>query len=153
MYTKEEATLVRQKFWTSFGKYMQPVPTSSGDKVNWINYKTGIKGITFKMNANNASPYVAIEISLTDKIIQKQYFDCLIGLKKHFIKIVGKGWEISEHHITENRNEVSIAITELKNIKIFREADWPAIISFFKKHLIALDLFWNEWKPAFENIN
>ena len=152
MYTKEEASLIRQKFWTVFGKYMQPVPSTSGEKVNWVNYKTGIKGINFKLDADNNFAFVAIEFSLKDIEQQQKHFDCFVKLKKHFTKIAGKGWEISQSYINENGNVVSIAIIELQGIKIFRETDWPAIISFFKKNIIALDEFWNDWKPMFESM-
>ena len=151
MYTKEEASIVRQKFWTTFGKYMQPVPSAAGEKVNWINYKTGIKGVSFKMDADNSFAYVAIVFSSNDIEMRQKYFDCFIKLKKHFIKTVGKNWDLKEQQFNKNENYVFITITELHGIKIFRETDWPAIISFFKKNIIALDSFWNEWKPMFES--
>jgi Domain of unknown function (DUF4268) len=153
MYTKEEASLVRQKFWTSFGKYMQPVPSANGEKVHWINYKTGIKGIHFKMDADNTAAFVAIEFTCPDKDLQKKYFDAFVALKKHFVKIAGKGWTIQENYESSDNRIISCAIIELHGIKIFRESDWPAIISFFKQHIIALDQFWNDWKPAFENVD
>jgi hypothetical protein len=150
MYTKEEASKVRQKFWTSFGKYMQPVPSASGEKVNWINFKTAVKGIHFKMDADNISAYVAIEFTHNDSDLQKKQFETFVALKKHFVKIAGKGWTIVENYISADGKTIPCAIIELHNIKIFRESDWPAIISFFKLHIIALDQFWNDWKPAFE---
>ena len=152
MYTKEEASLVRQKFWTSFGKYMQPVPSASGEKVNWINYKTGIKGITFKMDADNTNAFVAIEFCCNDKVLQQKYFEVLVTLKKHFVKIAGKDWRLEENYTTEDGKQISCAIVKLEGIKIFRESDWPAIISFFKQHIIALDQFWEDWKPAYEGV-
>ncbi len=152
MYTKEEASLVKQKFWTSFGKYMQPVPSASGEKVHWINYKTGIKGISFKMDADNNKAFVAIEFHHSDSSLQKQYFDVFVGLKKHFVKIVGKDWAVEEHYLTSENKIISCAVVELNGIKIFRESDWTAIITFFKQHIIALDQFWEEWKPSFEGV-
>jgi Domain of unknown function (DUF4268) len=153
MYTKEQASLVKQKFWTSFGKYMQPVPSASGEKVHWINYKTGIKGIHFKMDADNNAAFVAIEFTCSDKDLQKKYYDAFVTLKKHFVKIAGKGWIINEKYETADGKVISTAIIELQSIKIFRESDWPAIISFFKQHIIALDQFWNDWKPTFEMVD
>ncbi len=150
MYNKEEATFIKQKFWTAFGKYMQPVPSASGEKVNWINYKTGIKGIYVRMNADNDNAYVAIEFSLGDKELQLKYFNCFLGLKKHFYNIAGVNWNFNKNYTTNDGKSLSIVITQLNGIKIFRESDWPAIISFLKKNMIALDLFWNDFKPAFE---
>ncbi|RZK28608.1 MAG: DUF4268 domain-containing protein, partial [Hymenobacter sp.] len=45
MYSKAEATQLRQAFWTTFGQYMAPVPSAEGWPTNWINYKTGLKHV------------------------------------------------------------------------------------------------------------
>jgi len=50
MFSKKEASQLRKKFWMIFGQYMSPVLSSEGEKINWINYKTGVKGLQFKMN-------------------------------------------------------------------------------------------------------
>ena len=150
MYTKEEASAVRQKFWTGFGRYMQPVPAASGEKVNWVNYKTGVKGISFKMNADNNGVFVAVEISLPDKMLQHQYFEIFRNFKKAFEQVAGGNWDMKEVFITENGHEISRVSTELNGINIFRETDWPEIISFLKKNIMALDVFWNEYKVGFE---
>ncbi len=152
MYTREEASAVRQKFWTSFGKYMQPIPSATGEKVNWINYHTGIKGVAFKMNADNNVAYVAIEICLTNTILQQQYFEVFLNLKKHFVTLAGNEWVFENELENGYGKTVSIISTSISKINIFRETDWPMIISFFKKNMIALDAFWAEYKIAFEMI-
>lgn len=153
MYTKEEASKVKQKFWTTFGKYMQPVPSASGEKVNWVNYKTGIKGISFKLNADNIKATFAIEISLVDKDLQHQYFDIFANVKNQFAARGFVDWQMDKYFVSEYEKEISMIFAELKNINIYRETDWPAIIAFLKEHAIALDIFWNEYKVAFEIIN
>jgi Domain of unknown function (DUF4268) len=152
MYTKEEASAVRQKFWTGFGKYMQPVPSETGESVSWINYKTGIKGIAFKMNADNNSAVVSIEIVLPAIEMQHKYFDAFQILKKQFVKIAGKGWDFSKVSENEHGKNMSQISVELNQINIYRESDWPAIITFLKQNIIALDAFWATYKPAFEMI-
>jgi hypothetical protein len=153
MYTKAEASLVRQKFWTNFGKYLQPVPSVTSEKVNWINYKTGIKGISFKLDADNNKAIVAIEISLVDKNLQHQYFDIFASLKNRLRDIASQDWQMDKYFVSEYGKEASMVFVELSSINIYRESDWPTIIAFLKKHIIALDIFWNEYKVAFEIIN
>jgi hypothetical protein len=63
MYSKEQISKLKTQFWTNFGQYMKPVPSASGQPVNWINYKTGIRNIHFKMDADNTSAVIAVEIS------------------------------------------------------------------------------------------
>jgi hypothetical protein len=152
VYTKGEASAVRQKFWTSFGKYMQPVPSATVEDVHWLNYKTGIKGIAFKMNADNNKAIVAIEISLSEIELQQQYFDTFKINEKSFIKIAGKDWAFEKEYTNEYGKSFSYIFTEINQINVFRESDWPRIISFLKSNIIALDNFWAEYKIAFEMI-
>lgn len=152
MYSKEEASLIRHKFWTSFGQYMSPVPSAGFEKVNWINYKTGIKGISFKMDADKKSASVAIEIMLSNSVLQQQYFDTFIIFEKQFQQIVGSKWIKDKHFVNEYQQPVSKIFIELKDVNIFNENHWPTIITFLKQQIIALDFFWNEYKPAFETI-
>ena len=63
MYSKDEVSKLKTQFWTSFGQYMKPVPGASGLPANWINYKTGIRHIHFKMDADNTRAVITIEIS------------------------------------------------------------------------------------------
>ncbi|MFA6248901.1 MAG: DUF4268 domain-containing protein, partial [Mucilaginibacter sp.] len=49
MYSKDQASQLKQAFWTAFGQYMGPVLSAEGLRTNWINYKTGVKHIYFRM--------------------------------------------------------------------------------------------------------
>ena len=90
MYSKAEASFLTQKFWTSFGTYMSPVPSASLEKVNWITYKTGIKGIIFKPNADKTSATVTVEIFLKDTMLQHQYFHTFTNFTAAFKHIEEK---------------------------------------------------------------
>ncbi len=92
MYTKQQASELKREFWASFGLYMAPVLSADGDKVSWINYKTGQKGIFFKMEAGNGSASIAIELSHTDMEIQQFYFEQFIKLKTLFHEELGEEW-------------------------------------------------------------
>lgn len=152
MYTNAEASAIRQKFWTSFGMYMSPVPSATAEKVNWINYKTGIKGISFKMNADKEQASVAVEIFLKDTMLQHQYFDIFNSFAPQFECIAGKDWIFERSFFVEHKPDVSIISVELKSVNIFKQTDWPTIISFLKQYITGLDAFWAEYKPAFELI-
>ena len=150
MYTREETSAIRHKFWTSFGQYMAPVPSASLEKVNWINYKTGVKGISFKMEAGKENATVAVEIYLPNMMLQHQYFEVFINFATQFKKLAGQGWIMEKKYTNESHQSFSGLFIKLKGVNIFKEDDWPSIISFLKKNMIALDAFWNDYKPAFE---
>lgn len=145
MFTKEEASALRQKFWTAFGKYMQPVPSASGEKVNWINLKTGIKGINLKLVTENKFCLVAVIIR-GDEETREQYYKIFQQLDFSF----SAETILQQYSFDENGEDVSRISIELNDKTIFRESDWPEIIGFFKTQLILFDAFWTENKFVFE---
>ena len=90
MYTKQEAAQLRKEFWTTFGQYMKPVPTEGGEKVNWINYKSGDKHIRFTMQADQYKAIIAIEITHPDIDIQQLYTEQFLQMKKLFHTVMKK---------------------------------------------------------------
>ena len=60
MYNRNEHAKIKQEFWTSFGRYMMLVQSAGIEKVNWVNYKTGIKGVFFKMDVGISEAVIAI---------------------------------------------------------------------------------------------
>lgn len=150
MYTRQQAAQLRQQFWTTFGRYMSPVLSEEGEPINWINYKTGEKGIRFQMQADNKKATIAIEITVADKEIQQIYFEQFLQLKSIFNDIVKEEWQWVLHSTNEQGKIVSKIYNELQDVSIFKKEDWPALISFFKQHIIALDAFWSNVKYSFE---
>ena len=141
MYTKEEASAVRTKFWTSLGKYLKPIPNAEGASINWINYKTGINQVRVKADAQNGFAFVVVEISGEEE----KRNEILAAFRR-----LDFSWKTKTIIIQNERNDggkqVHQIITNLEDISVFRENDWPAIISFLKENLIAFDVFWCENK-------
>jgi hypothetical protein len=81
MYSKDEASQLKQAFWTTFGQYITPQLSADGLKINWINYKTGIKHLYFKMEADNKSASISINITHPDKGIQELFFEQFLEVK------------------------------------------------------------------------
>jgi hypothetical protein len=149
MYSKQQASQPRQEFWTAFGKYMQPVLSAEGEKINWVNYKTGVKHIFFRMQANKGA-LIAIELSYPNPGDRRAQFNKFLQLKTLFTTTMQEDWIWQQDTQDENGKITSRISTELAGVNIFNKADWPALISFFKPRIIALDAFWSMVKPGFE---
>lgn len=149
MYSKHEISQIRQEFWTVFGQYMAPVPSAEGEKINWINYKTGVKHLYFKMEADQTIASVAITLTHPALDVQKLYYDHLLQFKKLLHDTTGEEWMWSLH-VTEEGKVLSRIFTELAGVNIFDKENWPALISFFKQRLIKLDEFWSQVRYGFE---
>ena len=152
MYTKQQASELRQAFWTAFGQYMSPVLSAEGEKVNWINYKTGIKHLFFKMNADNRHAEISIEITHPDIEMQQVYYGHFIQLKNLFQNSMGEEWTWQLHTTNEFGKTISKIFTTLENVSIFKKEDWPKLITFYKQRMIALDEFWSSAKYGFEDL-
>ena len=150
MYSKDEAAALKQAFWTALGQYMSPIASAEGEKVTWLNYKTGEKGIQFKMMADNKKAAIGIELSHSDVGLQQLYFEQFLQLKGLLHDALGEEWTWVQGVMDENGRTVSRIYTELEGVSLFKKGDWPLMISFLKPRLIALDAFWSEAKYAFE---
>ncbi len=149
MYSNEQISKLKTQFWTSFGQYMKPVPGASGIPVNWINYKTGIRHIHFKMDADNTKAVIAIEIPHPNNEERLHYYNQFLSLKNLLTTTTTFNWQWNETVQTEHRTISSISL-QLDGVNILDQADWPAIISFLKSRIIALDAFWDLVKEGFE---
>lgn len=151
MYTRDQASQLRQQFWTTFGLYLSPQLSAEGWKVNWVNYKTGVKDIYFRMNADSKRAYIAIELSHPDIEMQELLFDQFQEHKTMLQAIVGEEWEWALHTTDESGRMVSRIYKELYPVNVFNKEDWPEMISFLKPRIIALDEFWSDAKYSFES--
>ena len=150
MYSKDQASQLRQQFWTTFGQYVSPHPSAEGVKINWVNYKTGIKHLYFKMQAENRSASIAIEITHPDAGIQELFFEQFKELKIILTNALQEDWEWDLHTIDDYGKTISRIYKQLDGASIFNRNDWPALISFFKQRIIALDEFWSDAKYSFD---
>ncbi len=152
MYTKEQVSQLRQAFWTAFGRYIAPHPSADGLRINWLNYKTGLKHVYFRMQADNRRGSIAIEITHPDPEIQELFFEQFAELKHILHATLEEEWKWALHTTNENGRIISRIYKELSPVNAFEQDNWPELISFFKPRIIALDEFWSTAKYSFDSL-
>jgi len=152
MYTREQASQIKQSFWTAFGKYMSPVLSAEGEKINWINYKTGIRYLSFRMNATGGEATIAIEITQSDPHYAQKLYDLFLSLQQMLEKELEEKWNWEQNYENESHQPISRISITLQNCNVFKDSDWPTIISFLKPRIISLDKFWSDHKMIFQMI-
>ena len=153
MYSKQETSKQKEAFWTAFGRYMKPVLSADGEEISWSNYKTGIKGISFKMEADTRWAIISIVLSSSDVLLRQSYYERFLRLKGVMYEQLGEDdWVWSPDIPDEYGKSVSMIGKELSGVNILNNQDWPAIISFLKPRIIALDGFWSVAKYGFEGL-
>jgi|SRR6188768_3913048 hypothetical protein len=150
MYSRREKSLMRKNFWTMFGQYMRPVLNANDEELNWLNYKTGARHIYFRLDATEEYASVAIELRHPETSRQEFYFEKFKRLERLFHQTMGEGWNWQLHMTDEDGKHVSRIRSHLNNVNVCNNNDWPAMISFLKPRVIALDQFWNLVKEEFE---
>ncbi|MEO6404054.1 MAG: DUF4268 domain-containing protein [Ferruginibacter sp.] len=149
MYSKDEVSRMKSRFWTSFGQYMSPIPSASGEKINWVNYKATVKNIFFRMESGKKEAIISIELTHSDEQKRINSFEQFISVKKILEIYLDESWTWEQSSTDSNGKTVSRIYKSIRGVNLFNEQDWPAIISFFKPRLIKLDEFWNEYKEIF----
>lgn len=150
MYTREEASQIKQQFWTAFGKYMAPVLSAEGEKINWINYKTGVRLVHFKMDVSKEAAYIGIEITHKDTVAATQLYAQFLVLQANLEQSLGEKWHFDPLVEDEHGRAFSTIFCRLQGVNIYNQTTWPQIISFLKPRIINLDHFWSEHKMIFE---
>jgi hypothetical protein len=151
MYSREDALLIKKKFWTTFGQYLSHDLSSEGLKTNWINYRTDIKHIFFRMNVDKRSAYIGIELHHPDEGIQELFFEQFLELKSYLHSVLEEEWIWQPLYFDNDSGKIVSKIYTLQTgSNINNQNDWPSLISFLKPRIIKLDAFWSDAKYSFE---
>ncbi len=150
MYSKAEATQLREAFWTTLGQYLAPIVGAEGEPVRWLNYKTGLKNVYFRLTADQRHARIGIELTQPDAGIRALFWEQFEELKALLHEALGEAWTWEPHAADDQGQPLSRISATLAPANVFDRADWPALISFFKPRLLALDAFWADAQWSFE---
>lgn len=152
MYSRVAVSKTKKAFWTAFGKYMKPVPSVEGVPVSWPNYKTGIKNVYFRLDAQLEKASIAIVISHPDEDIRELVFEQFEQFRGIMHQVFQEEWKWERQTKDEFGQPIGRIYKEIAGVNVMNEGDWPAIISFLKPRIMALDKFWSEFKYGFEGL-
>jgi hypothetical protein len=152
MFTRQEASRIREEFWTVFGKYMSPVLSSEGLRINWVNYHTRTKDVYFRMDANSKWAEISISLEQRDLGVQELYFQQFLELRTLLYNILKEEWTWQLHVKLDDGKVVSKISKMLPAVSVLNRDQWSDLISFFKPRIIALDAFWEDAKYSFDGL-
>ena len=152
MFTRAEASRIRAEFWTTFGRYMSPVLSAEGMKINWVNYHTRLKDVHFRMDAGSKSALIGISIEHRDPGLQPLYFEQFEELKTMLHATLEEPWTWQLQQPADDGRIVSRIYKDLPGVSALNREHWPELISFFKPRIIALDAFWENARYSFESL-
>ncbi|WP_194767691.1 DUF4268 domain-containing protein [Tamlana sp. I1] len=141
MFSKEESRLLKQEFWTSFGKSFPR---------KWILYNTKLKGFNFKFHFDNktASVILDLEDDLEHRI---KYWEKLLALKSILLDEYLPDAIFEEEYILESYKEISRVYVPLEQkVSIHNKATWQDVMVFFNEKMSLFEAFFEEYKDIIE---
>jgi hypothetical protein len=149
MFSKAESAKLRQEFWTTLGRLIKRQLSADGIKINWINYKTGVKDIYFRMHTTPKKASISIEITHSNEGLRALFFEQFEALKTYLHNILGEEWIWDDFYTNDYGVQCSRIYIELEGKNYFIKDDWTDIFAFFKTRLIKLDQFWCDANETF----
>ena len=137
MFSKEESRLLRQEFWTSFGKSFPR---------KWILYDTKLKGLSFKFHFDTKSALVALDIedNLENRI---NYWGKLVALKHILKNEYIPNLIFEEECFLDNGKDISRIYLPLdKSVSIHNKGTWQVVMLFFNTNMVLFEAFFEDYK-------
>jgi hypothetical protein len=141
MFSKEESRLLRQEFWTSFGKSFPR---------KWILYDTKIKGFSFKFHFDTKSALVALDLEdhLENRI---NYWEKLMSLKGVLQREYLPEAIYNEEYFLDNGKEISRIYIPLKQeVSIHNKNTWRDVMEFLNTNMALFEDFFEEYRDLIE---
>ena len=141
MFSKEESRLLRQEFWTSFGKSFPR---------KWVLYETKLKGFSFKFHFDTKSALVALDLEddLENRI---KYWEKLQALKSILLDEYLPNAIFEEEYLLENQKEISrICVPLNEKVSIHNKNTWRDVMEFFNEKMNLFEAFFEEYKDVID---
>ncbi len=138
MFSKEESKILRQEFWTSFGKSFPR---------KWILYNTKIKDFSFKFYFDTKKAIVTIDIegSIDNRI---QYFEKITSLKSLLINEYINDLIFEDIYILDNYKEISRIYIQKDGVSIHNKNTWRETMEFLNINMIKFEAFFEDYKEV-----
>ncbi|MBC3847096.1 DUF4268 domain-containing protein [Winogradskyella echinorum] len=142
MFSKEESRLLRQEFWTSFGKSFPK---------KWLLYDTKIKGVAFKFHFDTKSALIALDLedNLENRI---NCWEKLVALKSILQTDYLPNAIFEEEYFLDNGKEISRIYLPLEqNVSIHNKNTWRDVIEFFNTNMTLFEAFFEEYREIIKS--
>lgn len=150
MFSKEERKAFHTEFWTAFGIYMRKhKPTAARQ---WLNYRTNIPDMYFRMEATHQFARVSIDLQMRDDDIREVFWEQWQELKRVFSDTCGDHWKWDELVEAPDGRLISRIGVEIPDVNIYNKSDWGKAFQFFEKHMVPLDEFWADFNEIFKTL-
>ena len=145
MFSKEEASLIRKDFWTSYGKSFPR---------KWLLYNTKIKGFSFKFHADKNSAMVTLDIEPNSETKRELLYEQVYALKTVLKNEYLPNIIFDQNYILENGKTISRIYVELdEKFSIYNKNTWGHAFQFFNTSMTQFELWFYEFEDFIKQAN
>ena len=141
MFSKEEASLIRQEFWTSFGKSFPR---------KWLLYNTKIKGFNFKFEASRKKAMVCLDISHPDEIANELLYNQMLSLKKLLESDLPTVIYDDSFELDTGKRIHRIYVPLEEKFSVYNKNTWRSCYEFFVETMPTFESFFYEYEDIIE---
>jgi hypothetical protein len=145
MLPKEERKAWNEAFWAGFKAHMRACLSSSGKRVNWLNYPTQVKNTYLRLVCDGKQVAICYDIQFKDPGIQAIFWEQLTELKLVLESNMSIPTIWEPQFVTNEGQTIGRIYWALETTNFYLQQDWPQIYDFFKKHLREFDVFYQEF--------
>jgi hypothetical protein len=149
MFKKEELKHIRTEFWESFRKRMEKARSASGRRKNWVNYKSNIRDIYFRMDVTGQEAYFAIDIQFQDEGIREIVWEQFMEAAALMRGLIGEEMECLPDTVLNPGLTVHRLKWTKHNVSLFESSDHEKIQTFLEQKIRGLDEFWTDFFELF----
>ena len=149
MYSKEEKKELKVGFWTELNDKLAEAGKAKGRNLEWMNYPTNIKRLFFRMEADETTARLCIDLQFLSKGIREVYYLQF----QEFENKLKEAFTSEVHYVSDyehwNGKTISRIYCELNGVNINNTEDWKNIHDFLIENFLNLDAFWEEFNALF----
>lgn len=152
MFSKEEYHQLKIQFWQELMERLDKKRNPFGSKVSWANYNTRVKGLFFRMEADEEGARLCIDLQFKDDGVREVFYEQFQEFQDMLNqRLANLQWYESYEH--SNGLTITRIAAELNDVRLSRKDDWPKMHEFFIRNFTKLDAFWVEFGEVFQQLN
>lgn len=147
MLSKEEFKELNITFWKEFQSYMSKTRSSSGRRINWLNYPSDVKTIFIRLEVDGKGARLCFDIQAKDLEIRNLIYEQMTELKMVLenTTIIPPIWN-DNYFLKTSQMYVARIYWEDNTLNLYKKEDHLKIFEYLKERLVKFDEFYQEYK-------
>lgn len=153
MRSRDETRTLHQEFYHGFGQRMKRHVSADGARVRWTTYRTGLRDVYFRLDADGRVARVCIDLQHTDAGIRALFFEQFAEFRPLLEDALGPGVVWHQAHYLPSGKEIARIEVIAGGLNLYNRMHWSRLWDFFEEKLLALDDFWVDVREVFYALN